>query len=105
MLMITSSPAPGNPVTDGTFPRVVAVNVPSVPCFSYLRNSMSQMLQEIRQQPEALERTLARERRRVEEFKRALAKRRPRLIVLVARGTSDNAARFRSEEHTSELQS
>jgi hypothetical protein len=24
----------GNPVTDGTFPRVVAVNVPSVPCFS-----------------------------------------------------------------------
>ena len=94
MLMITSSPAPGNPVTDGTFPRVVAVNVPSVPCFSYLRNSMSQMLQEIRQQPEALERTLARERRRVEEFKRALAKRRPRLIVLVARGTSDNAARF-----------
>src|ERR1035437_1004664 len=55
---------------------------------------MSQMLQEIRQQPEALERTLARERRKVEAFKRALAKRRPRLIVLVARGTSDNAARF-----------
>ena len=52
------------------------------------------MLQEIRQQPEALERTLARERRGVEEFKRALTKRRPRLIVLVARGTSDNAARF-----------
>ena len=52
------------------------------------------MLQEIRQQPEALERTLARERRKVEAFKRALAKRRPRLIVLVARGTSDNAARF-----------
>src|ERR1035438_3899194 len=55
---------------------------------------MSQMLQEIRQQPDALERTLARESRHVEEFKRALAKRRPRLIVLVARGTSDNAARF-----------
>ena len=55
---------------------------------------MSQMLQEIRQQPEALERTLRREGRRIEEFKRALAKRRPRLIVLVARGTSDNAARF-----------
>ena len=52
------------------------------------------MLQEIRQQPEALERTLARERRKVEAFKRALSKRRPRLIVLVARGTSDNAARF-----------
>jgi glucosamine--fructose-6-phosphate aminotransferase (isomerizing) len=52
------------------------------------------MLQEIRQQPEALERTLKREVRRVERFKRALAKRRPRLIVLVARGTSDNAAQF-----------
>jgi len=55
---------------------------------------MSQMLQEIRQQPETLERTLARERRHIEQFKRALAKRRPRLIVLAARGTSDNAARF-----------
>jgi glucosamine--fructose-6-phosphate aminotransferase (isomerizing) len=55
---------------------------------------MSQMLQEIRQQPEALERTLRREGRRFEEFNRALTKRRPRLIVLVARGTSDNAARF-----------
>jgi fructoselysine-6-P-deglycase FrlB-like protein len=55
---------------------------------------MSQMLQEIRQQPEALERTLRREGRRIEEFKRAFEKRRPRLIVLVARGTSDNAARF-----------
>jgi len=55
---------------------------------------MSQMLQEIRQQPAALERTLAREIRRVEQFKRALAARRPRLIVLAARGTSDNAALF-----------
>jgi glucosamine--fructose-6-phosphate aminotransferase (isomerizing) len=52
------------------------------------------MLQEIRQQPAALERTLAREIRRVEQFKRALAARRPRLIVLAARGTSDNAALF-----------
>src|ERR1035437_10975964 len=55
---------------------------------------MSQMLQEVRQQPEALERTLARERRKGEAFKRALAKRPPRAIMLVARGTSDNAARF-----------
>ena len=55
---------------------------------------MSLMLQEIRQQPEALVRTLAREARHVELFKSILAKRRPRLIVLVARGTSDNAARF-----------
>jgi glucosamine--fructose-6-phosphate aminotransferase (isomerizing) len=52
------------------------------------------MLEEIRQQPQALERTLASERRRVESFKRMLASRRPRFIVLVARGTSDNAATF-----------
>src|SRR5689334_20192602 len=55
---------------------------------------MSRMLEEIRQQPDALERTLARELRRVEGFKRVVAKARPRLIVLVARGTSDNAALF-----------
>jgi len=55
---------------------------------------MSKMLEEIRQQPEALERTLRRELRRVEAFKRAMAARPPRLIVLAARGTSDNAARF-----------
>jgi glutamine---fructose-6-phosphate transaminase (isomerizing) len=55
---------------------------------------MSRMLEEIRQQPEALQRTLARELRRVEDFKRRMEKRRPRLIVLAARGTSDNAALF-----------
>ena len=55
---------------------------------------MSLMLDEIRQQPEVLERTLARELPRVEALKRMLAGRRPRLIVLVARGTSDNAALF-----------
>jgi glutamine---fructose-6-phosphate transaminase (isomerizing) len=55
---------------------------------------MSQMLQEIRQQPEALQRTLTREAHHVERLKRALARQRPRLIVLAARGTSDNAARF-----------
>jgi glutamine---fructose-6-phosphate transaminase (isomerizing) len=52
------------------------------------------MIQEIRQQPEALLRTLKRELREMESFKRAIAKRRPRLIVLAARGTSDNAALF-----------
>ena len=52
------------------------------------------MLEEIRQQPVALERTLAREQRRVERLKALLAKRRPKLIVLAARGTSDNAALF-----------
>src|SRR5579864_925415 len=55
---------------------------------------MSRMLEEIRQQPEALERTLRAELRRVERFKRMIEKRRPRLIVLAARGTSDNAALF-----------
>ena len=55
---------------------------------------MSRMLDEIRQQPDALKRTLASELRRVERFKRLVEKRRPRLIVLVARGTSDNAALF-----------
>src|SRR5664279_3113683 len=55
---------------------------------------MSRMIEEIRQQPGALERTLARELRRVERFKRKVETRRPRLVVLVARGTSDNAALF-----------
>jgi glucosamine--fructose-6-phosphate aminotransferase (isomerizing) len=55
---------------------------------------MSRMLEEIRQQPEALERTLTAELPSVERFKRLLEKRRPRMVVLVARGTSDNAALF-----------
>ena len=55
---------------------------------------MSKMLEEIRHQPEALERTLRAELPHAEKFKSALAKARPRLIVLVARGTSDNAAQF-----------
>ena len=55
---------------------------------------MSRMMEEIREQPAALERTLAGGLRRVEAFRKALAARRPKLIVLVARGTSDNAALF-----------
>ena len=55
---------------------------------------MSRMLEEIRQQPAALERTLGSELRRIERFKQRVAKNRPRLIVLAARGTSDNAALF-----------
>src|SRR5437899_1474815 len=53
---------------------------------------MSKMLEEIRQQPAALERTLKAELRRVERLR--LAAKRPKLIMLVARGTSDNAAQF-----------
>jgi glutamine---fructose-6-phosphate transaminase (isomerizing) len=52
------------------------------------------MLEEIRQQPAVLERTLRREIRLIERFKRVIEKRKPRLIVLAARGTSDNAALF-----------
>lgn len=52
------------------------------------------MLDEIRQQPAALDRTLRGELRRVERLRQTLKRRRPRLIVLAARGTSDNAAQF-----------
>lgn len=55
---------------------------------------MSRMLQEIREQPAALARILAQELRGVERLKAALERNRPRLVVLVARGTSDNAAQF-----------
>ena len=55
---------------------------------------MSRMLEEIRQQPEALARTLSAEMRSVDRFRRRLEKQRPGWIVLVARGTSDNAATF-----------
>jgi glutamine---fructose-6-phosphate transaminase (isomerizing) len=52
------------------------------------------MLEEIREQPAVLERSLASGLRGAEMFRKALAGRRPKLIVLVARGTSDNAALF-----------
>ncbi|MGA2116433.1 MAG: SIS domain-containing protein [Bryobacteraceae bacterium] len=55
---------------------------------------MSRMLDEIRQQPEALARTLAGEVRHTGRFRKLLERKRPRLVVLVARGTSDNAAQF-----------
>src|SRR5512140_2449946 len=55
---------------------------------------MSRMLEEIRQQPAALEKTLIGGLRKVERFRQLMRARRPRLVVLVARGTSDNAALF-----------
>jgi glucosamine--fructose-6-phosphate aminotransferase (isomerizing) len=55
---------------------------------------MSRMLEEIRQQPEALRRTFAAERDHAAEFGRFARQRNFRLAVLVARGTSDNAALF-----------
>jgi glucosamine--fructose-6-phosphate aminotransferase (isomerizing) len=55
---------------------------------------MSKMLEETRHQPEALDRTLTEGLRAIEELRRRFERRRPKLAVLVARGTSDNAAQF-----------
>jgi glucosamine--fructose-6-phosphate aminotransferase (isomerizing) len=55
---------------------------------------MSRMLEEIRQQPAVLARTLSQGVRAANAFRKVLERRRPRIIVLVARGTSDNAAIF-----------
>ena len=52
------------------------------------------MLEEIREQPSALERTLRGGLRAALRLERAVKVRRPKLIVLAARGTSDNAAQF-----------
>jgi glucosamine--fructose-6-phosphate aminotransferase (isomerizing) len=55
---------------------------------------MSKMLEETRQQPQALSRTLDAGIQGIVELRRHLQAQRPRLIVMVARGTSDNAAQF-----------
>jgi glucosamine--fructose-6-phosphate aminotransferase (isomerizing) len=55
---------------------------------------MSQMLDEIREQPAALERSLRSGLRAAARLSRAVELRRPKLILLAARGTSDNAAQF-----------
>src|SRR6202451_3850768 len=55
---------------------------------------MSKMLDEIREQPAALERTLAAEQKPIQKLHALLERDKPRLIMLVARGTSDNAAQF-----------
>src|SRR3954467_2868397 len=52
------------------------------------------MLKEIAEQPAALERTIASEREKIARLARALNERDIDLIVLVARGSSDNAALF-----------
>src|SRR5579863_5228544 len=51
---------------------------------------MSKMIAETRQQPDALARTLD----EAAGLARYLERRRPRLVILAARGTSDNAAQF-----------
>ncbi|PYS75917.1 MAG: glutamine--fructose-6-phosphate aminotransferase [Acidobacteria bacterium] len=55
---------------------------------------MSLMLEEIAQQPEALARTIAEEREKVSRLGQRLRAHDVDLIVLVARGSSDNAALF-----------
>ncbi len=52
------------------------------------------MLEEIREQPSALERTLQAERGPIEALRERLFRHPPRMILLAARGTSDNAAQF-----------
>src|SRR6185369_10855305 len=55
---------------------------------------MSLMLQEIAEQPLALERTIKEERGKISSLAQSLRARDIDLIVLVARGSSDNAALF-----------
>src|SRR5260370_34329078 len=52
------------------------------------------MLQEIAEQPAALQKTIAEERAKIERLGASLKERDLDLIVLVARGSSDNAALF-----------
>ena len=52
------------------------------------------MLEETRQQPEALARTLRDGLATLRDLRREFEARPPRLVTLVARGTSDNAAQF-----------
>jgi glucosamine--fructose-6-phosphate aminotransferase (isomerizing) len=52
---------------------------------------MSKMLEEIREQPAALDRTL---RMGLKAAAQLARRKRPKLIILAARGTSDNAAQF-----------
>jgi glutamine---fructose-6-phosphate transaminase (isomerizing) len=55
---------------------------------------MSKMLEEIREQPAALSHTLEHGLRDIGVLRKHIDRRRPRLVILVARGTSDNAAQF-----------
>ena len=55
---------------------------------------MSLMLQEIAEQPASLEKTIHAERVKIERLASTLKQRGIDLIVMVARGSSDNAALF-----------
>src|SRR5262245_24695948 len=60
----------------------------------YPAKTMSKMREEIFEQPSALEKTLRLELNKFEKLRKKLAANPPRMIVLAARGTSDNAATF-----------
>src|SRR5512138_3939222 len=55
---------------------------------------MSLMLQEIAEQPAALRKTIVEERGKIQRLGKSIGQRNIDLIVLVARGSSDNAALF-----------
>src|SRR5258707_7237629 len=55
---------------------------------------MSKMMEEIREQPATLDRTLRMGLRAAAKLARHVTLKRPKLIILAARGTSDNAAQF-----------
>src|SRR5215467_10982890 len=57
-------------------------------------STLSLMLEEIRQQPDVLARILQEERSKISRLGETIRKRSIRLIILVARGSSDNAALF-----------
>ena len=67
---------------------------PRLSVLQYCLVNMSLMLTEIAEQPAALERTIAEERTKISKLGNALKSRDIHLIVLVARGSSDNAALF-----------
>jgi len=52
------------------------------------------MLREIHEQPEAIRQTLQKEGDRIAEAAEVLRERRPRFVILAARGTSDNAGTY-----------
>ena len=58
------------------------------------RQNVSQYETEIRQQPEALRRLLSRSRPVAEDLGRRIEEFKPKFVVIAARGSSDNAARY-----------
>src|SRR5260370_3169414 len=81
-------PKPSRPVSTAGAPR----QRNWTRCFR--ANTMSKMLEETRQQPETLRKTLESGFRSICELRHHFEGHRPRLIIMVARGTSDNAAQF-----------